>query len=154
MVHVTNVFSAAPRFWISWTNKIRPLREVKNWNRHMHALWCGSHKANASCILNSATTDHQRQWLPATLTNSRVMQGGSRWPKSLFVKLAGQSWGGEHCWRHSEDKPRHSPGHAWATRPAPDLHTVHTPASGPTGSRTCARTHTHKEPTHTYTCTL
>lgn len=116
-------------------------------------LWCRKHKANAFCILNSATTDHQRQWLPATLTNSRVMQGGSRWPKSLFVRLAGQNWGGEHCWRHSEDKPRHSPGHAWVTRLAPDLHTVHTPASGPTGSCacTCTRTHTHTRTQHTDT---
>lgn len=76
---------------------------------------------------------------------------GSRWPKSLFVRLAGQSRGGEHCWRRSEDKTRHSPGHAWATRLAPDLHTVHKQASGPTGSYT----HTHTQPApgyaHTHT---
>lgn len=133
--------------------KTKAAEQKNNWNHLMHMLWCRKHKANAFCILNSATTDHQRQWLPATLTNSRVMQGGSRWPKSLFVRLAGQNWGGEHCWRHSEDKPRHSPGHAWVTRLAPDLHTVHTPASGPTGSCacTCTRTHTHTRTQHTDT---
>lgn len=106
------------------------------------------YKATRQTILVnvSKSTDHQTQWLRATLTNARLIQGGSRWPKSLFVRLAGQSWGGERCWRRSEDKARHSPGHAWATLLAPDLHTVHSPASGPTGSCThtaCSQIHTH-----------
>lgn len=40
-----------------------------------------------------------------------------------------------------KDKTRHSPGHGWATRLAPDLHIVHKQASGPTGSHT----HTHTQ---------
>lgn len=69
--------------------------------------------------------------------------------------LAGPGWGGEHCWRRSEDKARHSPGHAWATRLDPDLNTAHTRASGPTGSYTCMHTHTPTQRTsseaHTFT---
>lgn len=67
-----------------------------------------------------------------------------RWPKSLFVRLASHGWGGWHCWRRSEDKALHSLGHAWATRLAPDLHTVHPPPTwGPTGSRTQPPPHIH-----------
>lgn len=42
------------------------------------------------------------------------------------MRSASRGWGGGHCWRRSEDKALHSLGHAWATRLAPDLHTVHT----------------------------
>lgn len=49
-----------------------------------------------------------------------------RWPKSLFAGLASHGWGGWHRWMRTQDKALHSLGHAWATRLAPDLHTVHT----------------------------
>lgn len=124
--------------WVLIENRI--WRQEINKTRYKNQV-----SANTTCKHQT----HWKKWLPVTLTNSRVMQGGSRWPKSLFVSLAGQSWGGKHCWRHSEDKARHSPGHAWATQLAPDLHTVHTPASGPTGSHTCTHTHITSSQIHT-----
>lgn len=105
-----------------------------------------------------STSRHQSQHLRAAAQTHRwySVRGGwvwleeeSRWVGRgqsdlnlcLWVWLVGAEEGNT-AGGAPKDKTRHSPGHGWATRLAPDLHTVHKQASGPTGRHTQEHTHT------------
>lgn len=148
------------RYISYWMNKITSLSFYVHvffvaGSTDMRADFCNSNWRDCLCWESTSKVQwNTRRKILHTLLHTddqshvnKLSVDAWRWPKSLFVRFSSHGWGGWHCWRHSEDKALHSLGHAWATRLAPDLHTVHTlqhlSQQGATHSLLHTSTHAH-----------